>query len=147
LQHISSLLQHAEKFFQAPLQLKAQTAWPTSKTASLAGQLASARLFGQNDQVTAILDSLSDPQDSMLKQNEKGAQECLQGNYSQAEKIWQRLPAEQPVVAFNQSLACLQRGDVTAGIRLLSKAAQGFSNASGWHHLSELYLAALRSES
>jgi hypothetical protein len=147
LQHISSLLQDSEKFFRTPLRFTTQTTWPTSKTASLASQLASARLCGQNEHVTTALDSFSDPNDITLKQNEKGAQEWLQGNYSQAEKIWQKLPAEQPVVAFNQSLACLQRGDVTAGIRLLSRASQGISNDSGWHHLAELYLAALRAES
>lgn len=147
LQHISSLLHSTEKFFQTPLQLTAQTTWPTLRAASLTGQLAAARLCGQNIHVTAILDSLSDPQDSMLKQNEKAAQEWLQGNHSQAEKIWQKLPSDQPVVAFNQSLACLQRGDVTAGIRLLSRAAKGFATESGWHHLAELYLAAFRSES
>jgi hypothetical protein len=155
LQQIAPLMQNALGFFRTPLRQAVTSAQPTNDSpelikcklstvsCELLSRIASARLAGDHRQVDTLLESFSTPPDEVFKQNERAAQRWLQGKHQEAEKVWQTLPADQPVIAFNQALAALQHGELATGQQLLNRAAQGFPTTSGWHHLAELYLAAL----
>jgi hypothetical protein len=143
LQQIHALMQNPTQFFQARCDLK-PAATPSEQAPGLTwlGQLGAARAAGDFNRVTQCLDKPASKQ-TVLVQNERAAQAWLRGERDAASKIWNLLPGESPVIAFNQALAALPKGDTARGRERLSKAAAGFPETTGWHHLAELYRVAL----
>jgi hypothetical protein len=145
LQQVSPLLHDAPAFFRAPIQLTRAGSSPMSIPEAYS-RLACARILGDWATVEALLSEQEISQKPLLQQNERAAQAWLRGDRKEAETLWISLPGDQPVVAFNQGLAALARGDATTGCERLTRAKKGFPESSGWHHLAELYLVATRTK-
>lgn len=79
----------------------------------------------------------------LLLQNERAAQAWFRGDRAGAARLWDELPSALPVIAFNQALAALSRGEFDRGRQHLATAASGFADTTGWRHLADLYRVAL----
>jgi hypothetical protein len=140
LQQIQALLENSQHFFvqTLPVSRPRFTAEPTLDSKTVISQLAVARLAGDHDKSRELITQLAV---SELQKNELGAQHWLEGDRDTAAMIWNELPADHPVIAFNQALAALSSKDAKQGKACLQRAIDGFDESTGWHHLSELYLA------
>lgn len=105
---------------------------------------ASARLAANFDEARRLLDaaeSLSTHADqNALLANERAALAWQRGDRATAETIWNSLSDSGPI-AFNRGLAALAEGRKVDASKWLKMATQLLPEASGWHHLAQLYLA------
>ncbi|HQR42685.1 MAG TPA: hypothetical protein PLX97_08370 [Gemmatales bacterium] len=140
LQSIQGILNNATAFLQQPVvnQTGNMTAEQTLDNKTPLSQLAIARLAGDHGKAAELIPQLDG---ELLQQNERAAQLWLEGDRVAARQQWDSLDDSQPVIAFNQGLAALVAGDTRRGRECLTRAAKGFSDTTGWHHLAELYLA------
>jgi hypothetical protein len=143
LQKVAPLLQDVRTFFQNPLRLGSSTGSMGDETAPLVSRLAAARVAGDDALVRELIPGIGQSFGSVCQENESASQAWLRGEYEEAEKRWNTLSGEHPVVALNQALAMLRRGAIASGRSSLEQARTGFAATSGWNHLAELYLAAL----
>lgn len=139
LQRIQTLLENSKHFFEqtAPVSRPRFTAEPTLDSKTVISQLAVARLAGDHDKSRELISQLDG---ELLQKNELAAQHWMEGDSETAATMWNDLPADHPVITFNQAIAALARGDKKQGKACLQRAISGFDQSTGWHHLSELYL-------
>lgn len=139
LQRIHVLLENSRQFFQQTMNTSRPrfTAEPTLDSKTVISQLAVARLAGDHDKSRELIPQL---EGSVLQKNELAAQRWLEGDRDTAALIWNDLPTEHPVIAFNQALVALASNETKLGKGYLQRAINGFDQSTGWHHLSELYL-------
>lgn len=75
-----------------------------------------------------------------FRQNEQAALLWQQGQREEADRLWQSLSDSAPIL-FNRGLASLFLGRPAEARALLRRATAELPEASGWHHLGQLYLA------
>lgn len=140
LQRIQALLENSKHFFEQTLPASRPrfTAEPTLDSKTVISQLAVARLAGDHAKSRELISQLDG---EVLQKNELAAQHWLEGDRDTAAWIWNDLPASNPVIAFNQAIAALARNETKQGKACLQRSIIGFDENTGWHHLSELYLA------
>lgn len=140
LQRIHALLENNGEFFQQSMNTSRPrfTAEPTLDSKTVISQLAVARLAGDHDKSRELITQLDG---EVLQKNEHASQHWLEGDRDTAASIWNDLPADHPVIAFNQALVALAHRETKQGKARLQHAIDGFDENTGWHHLSELYLA------
>jgi hypothetical protein len=141
LQQIQPLMRDARQFFQRPADQAAPTSWELPAELPWLSRLAAARIAGDVRGATQLLTDAGHP--DHLVQNERAAQAWLQDDRKTASRLWNKLPGDQPVIAFNQALAALHQGEVKTGVEKLRLASAGFDESTGWRHLAELYRVAL----
>jgi hypothetical protein len=140
LQNISGIMNDASNYFQQQLPgfSSVSGAEMTLETKSVLSQLALARVGGDATRTSELIDQLDNEH---LRQNERAAQLWLSGDRTQAESLWHDIDLNHPVIAFNRGLAALANGQHQRGQGCMTRAARGFPESTGWHHLAELYLA------
>ncbi len=140
LQNLEGIISDGRGFFEQSRQpMTSSTSFePTLETKSVISQLALARLAGDVESTNRLIDQL-DGED--LQKNERAAQLWLAGDRQSARDLWDGLPSENPVVAFNQGIAALAAGETAKGRKCLNRAVKGFDDTTGWNHLAALYLA------
>lgn len=140
LHTIDGIISDARSFFEQPPQpvTRSTSFEPTLETRSIYTQLALARLAGDADTANRLIDQL---EGETLQKNERAAQLWLTGDRVSARDLWDSLPGDTPVVAFNQGIAALAAGETPRGRKCLRRAVDGFEETTGWNHLAALYLA------
>lgn len=142
LQKIDRFMEDATGFFQqeTPIITSNCIAEATLDSKTPLSQLAIARLAGDAEQINRLIPQLDG---ELLQKNEQAAQLWLTGSREEARQLWDSLPGDEAVIAFNQGLAALASGDTKRGQECLNRAVDGFEESTGWHHLAELYLAVI----
>ncbi|HMP15427.1 MAG TPA: hypothetical protein PKD72_00255 [Gemmatales bacterium] len=141
LQDLDCILQDESNFFQqAIVPARLGQLEQTLEVKSVYAKLALARLHGDYEAAHHLVDQLEGEE---LQWNERGAQLWLEGNPSEAMRFWSRSSSVQAGGEFNPGLGYAHASEVEHARQSFQRAALGFDETTGWHHLCRLYLSIL----
>jgi tetratricopeptide (TPR) repeat protein len=122
-----------------PIERKSEShGWSASEPLLAA---ASARVERRFEEAARLLDTCEASETTLA--NERAALAWAQGDRAEAERIWNTMPAS-GAVYFNRGIAALATGRMTEAAAAFDSAAKLLPDASGWHHLANLYRALAR---
>ena len=98
---------------------------------------ASERVAGRYEDSERLLNKVEGVSETLLA-NERAVLAWAKGDRSTAERIWNALPECGPV-CFNRGIAALAAGRNAEAATAFDEAAKFLPEASGWHHLANLY--------